>query len=55
MEKSITHFLKKHRENVVYQPAPEPKKSTIEFIRQFARVYSYQKALPLDLGSFNAN
>lgn len=33
----------------------EPKKSTIEFLKQFARAYSFQQDLPLNLGGFIAN
>lgn len=33
----------------------QPKKSTIEFLKQFARAYSYNKQMPMELGNFIAN
>lgn len=32
-----------------------PRKSTIDFLLQFAQAYSFQKELPLELGHFIAN
>lgn len=32
-----------------------PKEVTINFLKQFARVYSYETRLPQNLGSFVAN
>ncbi len=37
------------------RPAPLPSKATLAFIRQFARVYSYESSLGSSLGGLMAN
>ncbi len=32
-----------------------PKQSTIEFLKQFARVYSFDKRLPIEMGGMIVN
>lgn len=32
-----------------------PSKSTLDFLKQFARAYSYNKQMPANLGGFIAN
>ena len=53
MKKISTHVLnqKDDKEQVV----AKPKKSTIEFLQQFARAYKFEKEMPIQLGGFIAN
>jgi len=37
------------------QSSVKPRKSTIEFLKQFARAYTYQQQMPYQLGGFIAN
>ena len=52
MEKNSTHVLTTLRSNTAKEM---PRKSTIEFLKQFARAYSYNSQMPANLGSFIAN
>lgn len=44
-------------EETIMQQAPvaHPKRATIEFLKQFARVYTFCAAVPAGLGEFIAN
>lgn len=53
MEKDFTHVLSKKNEKA--QTAEKPRKSTIDFLMQFARAYSYEPKMPANLGNFIAN
>lgn len=37
------------------QPVKGPKTTTVEFLKQFARVYSFSVMMPAGLGNFLAN
>ncbi len=52
MEKNATQLLSNKQKQAVCE---KPKESTIRFLQQFARVYSFNKEMPLQLGSFIAN
>lgn len=52
MQKNSTQLL---NEKCSGFSAAKPKKTTIEFLKQFARAYSYEKRLPYQLGNFIAN
>lgn len=52
MQKNSTLLLNEKRSMA---SAAKPKKSTIEFLKQFARAYSYEPRMPYRLGSFIAN
>lgn len=51
MDKTNTPILKAEETTV----KSSPRRTTIEFIKQFARVYSSNNALQLNLGGFIAN
>jgi hypothetical protein len=53
MEKNSTHVLTTTLRNGIVKDMP--RKSTIEFLKQFARAYSYSRKLPAGLGGFVAN
>ena len=53
MEKNSTHVLTTTLRNGTVKDMP--RKSTIEFLKQFARAYSYNSQMPANLGSFIAN
>ena len=52
MQKTSTHY---REENKVGQSFMGPKRSTVDFIKQFARAYSYNRMVPAGLGGFVAN
>lgn len=54
MQKISTQLLPSNSDNRQLNVA-SPKKSTIEFLKQFARAYSYQRQMPYQLGHFIAN
>ena len=37
------------------QPVKGPKATTVDFLKQFARVYSFSMMMPAGLGNFLAN
>ena len=53
MQKNATQFIQNKRNGTT--TVEKPKKSTIEFLKQFARAYSYEKDQPYQLGNFIAN
>lgn len=54
MQKNSTHLITKEC-NGTQQSSVKPRKSTIEFLKQFARAYTYQQQMPYQLGGFIAN
>lgn len=52
MQKTSTHFNVEDRK---MQQSMTPRKSTVDFIKQFARAYSYSRRMPEGLGGFVAN
>ena len=53
MEKNFTSVLNKKADKVA--ATETPRQSTLDFIKQFARIYSYNQKMPLNLGGFIAN
>ena len=53
MVKSSTLIKSEIKEQ--FKEIKSPRKSTIEFLKQFARTYTYSSMAPLELGSFMAN
>lgn len=53
MQKNSTQLLDKKCNGTT--TVEKPKKTTIEFLKQFARAYSYENQLPYQLGNFIAN
>ena len=51
MQKNSTHLITKEC-NGTQQSSVKP---TIEFLKQFARAYTYQQQMPYQLGGFIAN
>ena len=49
----ITHHREQESSGLYEQCCPKP--STIDFIKQFARAYSFNALLPAALGTFIAN
>lgn len=45
MQKNSTHLITKEC-NGTQQSSVKPRKSTIEFLKQFARAYTYQQQMP---------
>lgn len=37
------------------RPALSPKRDTVEFLKKFARIYTYSAMMPIGLGAFMAN
>lgn len=54
MQKNSTQLLNEKCDGTITATI-QPKKSTIEFLKQFARTYSYQRQMPFQLGHFIAN
>lgn len=54
MDKNSTQLMEK-KSVLRGEQQVQPKKSTIEFLKQFARAYSYNKQMPMELGNFIAN
>ena len=54
MQKNSTHLITKEC-NGTQQSSVKPRKSTIEFLKQFARAYTYQQQMPYQLGGYIAN
>ncbi len=54
MDKNSTQLMEK-KSALRGEQQVQPKKSTIEFLKQFARAYSYNKQMPMELGNFIAN
>lgn len=52
MEKTITLSGEMSK---VSKAVLKPKKATVEFLKQFARAYTYQRMMPAGLGNFVAN
>lgn len=48
MQKNSTHLITKEC-NGTQQSSVKPRKSTIEFLKQFARAYTYQQQMPYQL------
>lgn len=56
MQKSSTQLCDRDSQfSQTKEIVAEPKKSTIKFLKEFARVYTYEKKFPLELGNFIAN
>ncbi len=53
MEKTVTSFS--GEVSKVSKTALRPKQATVEFLKQFARAYSYHRLMPAGLGNFVAN
>lgn len=54
MQKNSTQLLNENFDSNLTVTV-QPRKSTLEFLKQFARAYSYQRQMPYELGSFIAN
>lgn len=54
MQKNSTQLLNAKTDGTQTNSA-KPKNSTIEFLRQFAKAYTYQRQMPYQLGGFVAN
>jgi len=54
MKKTITPLVELNSNNNKVIEL-NPKKSTLDFIKQFARVYSFEHKLPIKLGNMIAN
>ena len=55
MNENSTQFLNTEIYTEATSSQPGPKESTVNFLKQFARVYSYDKSIKLGLGEFFAN
>ncbi len=54
MQKTSTPYTKEQRGGE-QKMTMKPKKATVDFIKQFARVYAYSTMMPAGLGAFIAN
>ncbi len=52
MDKNSTYVLIPRNSKRI---AEAPRKSTIDFLKQFARAYSFNRQMPANLGGFIAN
>lgn len=55
MNRKSTHLITTFDASAKRNRLPSPRKSTVEFLRQFARAYSYEPRLKPSLGSLIAN
>lgn len=53
MQKTSTQI--KQEENVIQQVDDRPRKATVDFIKQFARVYTFNPLLTVGLGGLIVN
>ena len=53
MQKTSTRI--KHEETSMQQVGPRPRKATVEFIKQFARVYTFNPLITVGLGGLIVN
>ena len=54
MQKTSTPYTREQRGGE-QKMTMKPKKATVDFIKQFARVYAYSTMMPAGLGAFIAN
>ena len=55
MHKTSTSFSKQERGDEQRTATIKPKKSTVDLIKQFARIYAYNSLMPAGLEVFIAN